>query len=421
MGYDANEDTYATSCDEFSDSESELSSVEMLFKGYEPNLVVLDGSDHALFGQITELIECLKTAKLIQQVRVSTAFLQGLDVVDDDDDDDEAQDSLKEQSPEAHALFRAIAGLAPICETFICHLHRHLPRQALQQEGGGLLECVQQLPKLTLNNFLLTLPVIEALGKNHELTELRAYFDTKDKNNAMDASIQQHHQSGSRRGSVQRDLVSLDPLFQALAQCPKLQVLDVYAKEDERPEKPRRVSGEALTALCHNPALKDLKLWHLDTALVQAVASALTTSGLQSLSINKCFVQTEGYVALANMLKTNASLTKLHISDIVSADACLAFADALADNTSLEELEITYESNADAIGQAFVDLLETNKTLKQLKLYMSYSFENDMSFSAVAKDELGGGVEQPEQPAAAVSDWETRMDELLQSNREGTR
>lgn len=420
MGYDANEDTYATSCDEFSDSESELSSVEMLFKGYEPNLVVLDGSDHALFGQITELIECLKAAKLIQQVRVSTAFLQGLDVVDDDDDNDEdAKLSLKEQSPEAHALFRALAGLAPICETFICHLHRHLPRQALQQEGGGLLQCVQQLTKLTLNNFLLTQPVIDALGANHELTELRAYFDTKDKNNAMDASIQHH---GTRRGSVQRDLVSLDPLFQALAKCPKLQVLDVYAKEDERPEKPRRISGDALTALCHNAALRDLKLWHLDTALVQAVAAALTTTtNLQSLSINKCFVQTEGYTALANMLQTNTSLTKLHISDIVSADACLAFASALKDNAALEELEVTYESNADVVGQAFVDMLETNKTLKQLKLYMSYSFENDMSFSAVVKDELGGGVEQPEEPAAPVGDWETRMDELLQSNREGKR
>ena len=181
---------FQNSCDEFSDSESELSSVEMLFKGYEPNLVVLDGSDHALFGQIAELIDCLKSAKLIQQVRVSTAFLQGLDVVDDDDDDgdddhktnEEKVLDRKEQSSEAHALFTAIAGLAPICEIFICHLHRHLPRQALLQEGGGLLKCVSGLSKLTLNNFLLTHPVIEALGANQELTELRAYFDTKEKN-----------------------------------------------------------------------------------------------------------------------------------------------------------------------------------------------------------------------------------------------
>ena len=422
MGYDANEDTYATSCDEFSDSESELSSVEMLFKGYEPSLVVLDGSDHALFGQIDQLIDCLRAAKLIQQVRVSTAFLQGLDVVDEEPEpeaDTEAAATTttttttttrytNKASPEAHALFAAIAGLAPICETFICHMHRHLPRAALQQEGGGLLQCTSSLSRLTLNNFLLTDALIASLGANPELVELRAYFDSKQQD-----------------GQAVPLTDGLDPLFLALAQSPRLQILDVYAKEDERPEKPRRVTASALTALCHHPALKEWKLWHLDTDLITAVAQALsattngdessnTTTKLEKLSLNTCFVQTKGYCALADMLRVNTTLTHLHISDIVSAEACLALAAGLADNRTLQELELTYESDSDKVGRAMVNMLETNTTLRQLKLYMSYSFENDMSFSAEKGTEY-------EEAQAQQDDWEARIDELLQQNREGTR
>jgi len=409
MGYDANEDTYATSCDEFSDSESELSSVEMLFKGYEPNLVVLDGSDHALFEQIDQLIDCLRAAKLIQQVRVSTAFLQGLDVSVGGGDGDEDEDKPNKDKPnededntmtdkkcvEADALFDAIAGLAPICETFICHLHRHLPRVTLQRESGGLLKCVSTLSKLTLNNFLLTDALVAALAVNPELTELRAYVDSK------------------------KEPRGLDPLFTALAKSPRLQVLDVYAKEDERPEKPRRITANALTDLCHNPALRDLKLWHLDTDLTIAVAKALSTCAtdnpsrstkLEKLSLNKCFVKTEGYSSFGNMLKVNTTLTKLHISDIVTADACVALASGLAENSTLQELELTYEGDAPKVGKAMVAMLEKNTTIQQLKLYMSYSFENDMSFLAEK------GVEYEEDQAQ--ENWETRLDELLQRNRD---
>lgn len=407
MGYDANEDTYATSCDEFSDSESELSSVEMLFKGYEPSLVILDGSDHALFAQINELIDCLRQAKLIQQVRVSTAFLQGLDVLEEDEVAAEAPIPVRRSStvtnttpgsPEANALFAAIAGLAPICETFICHLHRHLPRHDLQKEGGGLLQCASSLSHLTLNNFLLTDALISALGTNPDLVELRAYFDSKEEHDG------------------------LDPLFLALAKSPRLQVLDVYAREDERPEKPRRVTGAALTSLCHNPALKELKLWHLDTDLTVSVAKALsnfTTNSdatkVEKLSLNACFVKTEGYCALAEMLKVNATLTKLHISDIVSADACIQVAAGLEENVTLQELELTYESESDKVGEAMAAMLEKNTTIRHLKLYMSYSFENDMSFSAA--EQQGTVYEE----AKSENDWETRIDTLLQQNRDGKR
>lgn len=373
MGYDANEDTYATSCDELSDSDTELSSVEQLFKGYEPSLLVLDGSDHALFSQIDELIGCLKKAQLIQQVRVSTAFLKGLEI------------------SEADAVFEAIADLAPICDTFICHLHRHLPRTQLQQ--GGLLKCIQKLSNLTLNNFILNDQLIDALGNNPDLLELRAYFDSKEG----------------------QPTEGLDPLLKVLAHSPKLKVLDVYAKEDESPEKPRRVTGEALTALCQNPAIKDLKVWHLDTDLFVAMAKALETNQtLERLAISKCIsAQDAAYVALAETLKSNRGLVQIQIMDIVSAQACIALAEGLHHNTTLKELELTYESESDKVGEAMVQMLEDNKTIQELKLYMSYSFENDMSFSA----EKGTEYEETE----AVSDWESRMDHFLQLNRKGER
>jgi len=403
MGYDANNDTYATSCDEFSDSESELSSVEMLFKGYEPSLVVLDGSDHALFAQIEQLIDCIRAAKLIQQIRVSTAFLQGLDVMDSSEaevaavatnggkDKHNDVDDKDKACPESDALFAAIAGLAPICETFVCHLHRHLPRAALEKSGSGLLKCVQSISHLTLNNFLLTDELIAALGANQELTELRAYVDSKEEEDGLDS------------------------LFRALSKSPRLQQLDVYAKEDERPEKPRRLTAVALTELVHNPALKEAKLWHLDTLLTEALGMALETteSKLECLSLNQCFIKNQGYFALANMLKKNKTLLKIQISDIVSADACIEFANGLAENNTLEHLELTYESDSDKVGHAMVKMLEVNKTIKYLKLYMSYSFENDMSFSAVK------GTEYEE--AQAADDWETKMEDLLEMNRSGSR
>jgi hypothetical protein len=372
MGYDANEDTYATSCDEFSDSETELSSIEQLFRGYEPNLLVLDGSDHALFSQVDMLIDCLKAAKLIQQVRVSTAFLQGL------------------ETDEANSMFEAIAGLAPICEIFICHLHRHLPRPELQAEGGGLLQCVQSLSHLTLNNFLLQDHLIAALGANPELTELRAYFDSKE------------------------EAAGLDPLFRVLAKSSKLTVMDVYAREDERPEKPRRLTGDGLSALCQSTSLKEIKLWHLDTELTIAMAKALETNKtLDRLTLTTCFSNNEGYSAVAKMLKVNSSLRKIYISDILSAQSCIEIAAALEDNKTLEELELTYESESDKVGRAMVRMLEKNTTIKVLKLYMSYSFENDMSFSA----EKGTEYEEEQ----AQDDWEAKMDHYLQQNRRGER
>jgi len=373
MGYDANEDTYATSCDEFSDSESELSSVEQLFKGYEPALIVLDGSDHALFTQIDQLVESLRKSKLIQQVRVSTAFLQGLD---NDGNCDEA-----------HALFGAISGLHPICETFICHLHRHLPRTKFQEKEKGLWKCAATMQRLTLNNFLLTEELIAALGSNQELIELRAYFDSKEEEQG------------------------LDPLFMALAKSPELQLLDVYAKEDERPEKPRRVTAEALTALVQNPSLVEVKLWHLDTDLTVALAKALESpeAKLKRLSLTTCFVKNEGYAAFANMLKVNNSLEKIVIGDIVSAECCISLAGGLEENKCLKELELTYESASDEVGKAMVHMLEVNTTVQQLKLYMSYSFENDMSFSA----EKGTEYEE----AKTQDDWEGKLDKLLERNR----
>lgn len=378
MGYDANEDTYATSCDEFSDSESELSSVEQLFKGYEPALIILDGSDHALFTQIEQLIEALRNSKLIQQVRVSTAFLQGLD--------------LEGKCEEAHALFDAIAGLHPICETFICHLHRHLPRDKLQEKQGGLWKCAATLQRLTINNFLLTDELIEALGSNQELIELRAYFDSKEEQNG------------------------LDPLFLALAKSPRLELLDVYAKEDERPEKPRRITPEALTALLSNPSLTEVKLWHLDSDLTIAMAKALEspTCKVKRLSLMTCFIKNEGYAAIANMLKANNSLEKIVIGDIVSAESCIQLAEGLEMNKKLKELELTYESASDDVGRAMLKAMEANTTIQHLKLFMSYSFENDMSFSA----EKGAEYEDL---SAQDDSWEAKIDKLLEQNRTGLR
>ncbi|CAB9511097.1 Leucine-rich repeat protein [Seminavis robusta] len=393
MGYDAHEDTYATSCDEFSDSESELSSVEQLFKGYEPSLIVLDGSDHALFTQIEQLIDCLRASKLIQQVRVSTAFLQGLDNTEDNNNNKKCE--------ETHALFAAIAGLHPICETFICHLHRHLARDVIQEKDGGLWTCAKTMQRLTLNNFLLTDDLIVALGQNEELTELRAYFDSGSKSKDAEAAAAE-----DKRG--------LDPLFLALSKSPRLQMLDVYAKEDERPEKPRRLTAAALTALCQNPTLQEVKLWHLDTDLTIAMAKALETDKtLKRISLNACFVKNEGYSAMAQMLTVNTALEKIHISDIVSADSCIELAKALESNNTLKELELTYESESNKVLQAMVEMLEKNTTLQQLKLYMSYSFENDMSFSAEK------GTEYEESQAA--DDWELKLDALLEQNRKGLR
>lgn len=370
MGYDANEDTYATSCDEFSDSETELSSVEQLFKGYEPSLLVLDGSDHALFAQVDQLIDSLNKAQLIQQIRVSTAFLQGL------------------ETAEADAMFEAIAGLAPICDTFICHLHRHLPRTELQQ--GGLLKCVQTISNLTLNNFLLNDELIAALGDNGDLMELRAYFDSKE------------------------EAAGLDPLMKTLADSSHLKMLDVYVKEDESPEKPRRLTGEALAALCQNPSLKELKVWHLDTDLTVAMAKALETNKtLERLTMAACFSKNEGYTAMADMLKVNSGLIRIYLSDILSAQSCIEIARALQHNKTLQELELTYESESNRVGEAMVEMLEKNTTIKVLKLYMSYSFENDMSFSA----EKGTEYEEEQ----ADSDWEAKIDHYLRLNRIGER
>lgn len=374
MGYDANEDTYATSCDEFSDSESELSSVEQLFKGYEPALIILDGSDHALFTQIDQLIDALRASKLIQQVRVSTPFIQGLD-----------NDGKCE---EAHALFDAIAGLHPICETFICHLHRHLPRAKLQDKEGGLWKCAATLQRLTINNFLLTEELIEALGSNKELIELRAYFDSKEEEKG------------------------LDPLFMALAKSPRLQLLDVYAKEDERPEKPRRVTAEGLTALLHNPTLTEVKLWHLDSDLAVALAKAMESPNakLKRLSLMSCFIKSEGFTAIANMMKVNTTLEKLVIGDLVPAECCIQFAEGLEKNRTLKEFEMTYESASDEVGQAMVKALEANTVITHLRLFMSYSFENDMSFSG----EKGAEYEDV---SAQDDSWETKIDKLLERNR----
>jgi hypothetical protein len=417
MGYDAKEDTYATSCDEFSDSESELSSVEQLFKGYEPSMIVLDGSDHALFNQIEQLIDCLRASKLIQQVRVSTAFLQGLDGVVDDHDNNK-DGSNRRSCQETHALFHAIAGLHPICETFICHLHRHLPRDIIQEKKGGLWTCVATLQRLTLNNFLLTNDLIEALAANEELIELRAYFDsgtstsvTNKKDNNAETALSL---TATPVHDDQEDGKGLDPLFMALAKSPKLQMLDVYAKEDERPEQPRRLTPLALTALCQNPALQELKLWHLDTALAIAMAKALETdTTLKRLALTTCFIKNEGYTAMANMLKVNSALERIIVSDIVSADSCIELALGLQHNTTLKELELTYESDSNKVGKAMLQMLEKNTTLQQLKLFMSYSFENDMSFSA----EKGTEYEE----AQTTDDWELRIDEYLEQNRTGQR
>jgi hypothetical protein len=113
------------------------------------------------------------------------------------------------------------------------------------------------------------------------------------------------------------------------------------------------------------------------------------------------------------MLKVNQGLVKLFITDIISLESCVAIAQGLHHNKTLRELELTYASESDKVGEAMVQMLEQNKTLTGLKLYMSYSFETDMSFSAAKGTEY--------EDVQSDNDWEATVDHYLQMNREGMR
>ena len=125
-------------------------------------------------------------------------------------------------------------------------------------------------------------------------------------------------------------------------------------------------------ALKTNTTVTRLHLSHnkIDAAAAASLANALlTNTTLTVLVLSRNKLGAEGVAALANALQTNKTLTKLSLfKNNLDAAAAAALANALQTNTSLTVLDLT-ENNLGAEGvAALANALQTNTTLSELDL-----------------------------------------------------
>lgn len=141
------------------------------------------------------------------------------------------------------------------------------------------------------------------------------------------------------------------------------------------------MSPESMGALCRSPNLTNLGMEdiHLQLQHVELLSEAFSDENhkIKELKLYGCNIDDKGAIAMAKMLKVNKTLEKLDLSyNKIADEGCIAIATALRGNGKLSTLNLMGNECADNYDasssggcyEALLDLLEKNKTLKDLIL-----------------------------------------------------
>ena len=158
------------------------------------------------------------------------------------------------------------------------------------------------------------------------------------------------------------DMCTLDPILCALASAPKLKQVYITAAAAVSSFSPSLAfSSSVLERLCHSTSLKELGLWKFEFPETQV------EQNIEPL----CLMAPA--IAQSNTLKT-LQFGRCEISK--ASDGALG--QMLLENTSLEELDVHLNSSKESSLVATARALESNRTLKQLKLGL-LSRENQLA------------------------------------------
>ena len=150
------------------------------------------------------------------------------------------------------------------------------------------------------------------------------------------------------------------------------------------------VSGFSTTSLAKglkdNTTLTNLSLIDIGDEGAVALADALKhNKGLTKLHINKCNISAVGAQDLANALKNNSTLTELDISNNdISDGGANALADALKTNSTLTTLDISINQIGNVGVVALAEALKT-ETTNLTELNIEFNSFNDTGAVALIK------------------------------------
>ena len=109
-----------------------------------------------------------------------------------------------------------------------------------------------------------------------------------------------------------------------------------------------------------------------------------TNSTVTELNLSKNMVGDDGVAALAEAIKTNPTLTELNLSkNVVGDDGVAALAEAIKTNSTLTELNLSTNTAGDGGVAALAEAIKTNSTLTELNL--SDNYINDEGVAALAE------------------------------------
>lgn len=168
------------------------------------------------------------------------------------------------------------------------------------------------------------------------------------------------------------DEVTLDSLVMALSSLPTLEKVALGVENTER-EVPI-LNESSLVVLCHNPRLTSLRLANLGLDLkgvcILSQALEMNTGALKNLELHGEDLESDAWVAIANMLEKNTSLERFSLFDFKGMDdgGAIALAEAMSKNSSLRHLSL--ENDDDSVSQygniAVAQMLGHNSTLVSL-------------------------------------------------------
>lgn len=250
-------------------------------------------------------------------------------------------------------------------------LERHFVRTLLKSQWIAVLQAVGQMTALEQVELWSVRVPLQALQLPKNLTRLGFGFVTLE--GSLDASALRFHPSLKSiylsDFRFAEEAASLDSLCCALSTCPKLELIEVFQYQQERPP----FSAKGLATLMESPSLRHLTLRRtgLTAELTQDLAQKLSTNEtLRVLNLNENNLGNEGCVAVGDALRTNNTLQELDLrKNQLTSKGCFRLTQRLTHNTGLQRLNLACNPLEDLGAQGLARLLSVHPSLKTLELH----------------------------------------------------
>jgi len=287
--------------------------------------LVLGEAPEKVFGDVSEIVDALKTNTVIVKCRFDRDFFSGLTT--------EQKQAILEQCAQIKTLTRV--------HLLASSVQVSLVSKVLEDCSG--LEVVE-LGHMSLEGSPADFQKLNESLKNH--TSLKEFVLTN---------------------FTVPDGVTLDDIVKTLGSISTLDIVKLACKGSDA-----HFTGASLGPLAASPTLRQLHLSEFDLIQEHAdmIATAVeNTANLKDLSLTRVGLDDEMCVKLGSAIGKNKTLERLDLSsNLISDDGCVALADGMKANSSLVFVRLWGNKGIGVGGfSALASMLEQNTTLERLE------------------------------------------------------